>query len=218
MHETKNLHNKPLFATWVYDQKLINKSHALKKFNGELKKEAYMLLKSDLEGHKWSESNYHEGYTSYGSSQSGLDRLHLWSSTFADLEKAITKHVKKYLKQLDYGVSEKDLEMTHLWVNIMPTGSLHTSHIHPLSVISGTYYVSVPKGAGGIRFEDPRLSQLMNAPMVCANAKLQNQRMIELDAADGNVVLFESWLKHEVPVNKSKSERISISFNYGWRR
>jgi hypothetical protein len=29
--------------------------------------------------------------------------------------------------------------------------------------------------------------------------------------------MWESWLRHEVPVNQAKTDRISISFNYGWR-
>jgi hypothetical protein len=29
--------------------------------------------------------------------------------------------------------------------------------------------------------------------------------------------MWESWLRHEVPVNAAKTDRISISFNYGWR-
>jgi uncharacterized protein (TIGR02466 family) len=32
----------------------------------------------------------------------------------------------------------------------------------------------------------------------------------------GQVVLFESWLRHEVPPNPSKAPRISISFNFSW--
>ena len=35
-------------------------------------------------------------------------------------------------------------------------------------------------------------------------------------AEAGNVVLFESWLRHEVPPNPVDAERISISFNYNW--
>ncbi|MEJ1972403.1 MAG: putative 2OG-Fe(II) oxygenase [Lacunisphaera sp.] len=27
---------------------------------------------------------------------------------------------------------------------------------------------------------------------------------------------FESWLRHEVAANRTKAERISISFNYNW--
>jgi len=30
----------------------------------------------------------------------------------------------------------------------------------------------------------------------------------------GTVLIWESWLRHEVPANAAKAERISVSFNY----
>ena len=39
---------------------------------------------------------------------------------------------------------------------------------------------------------------------------------IVIVAEAGKVVLFESWMRHEVPPNPLKAERISISFNYSW--
>jgi uncharacterized protein (TIGR02466 family) len=33
--------------------------------------------------------------------------------------------------------------------------------------------------------------------------------------AFGEVLLWESWLGHEVPVNMAKEKRISVSFDYG---
>jgi len=30
------------------------------------------------------------------------------------------------------------------------------------------------------------------------------------------VLVFESWLRHEVPPAHYKGERVSVSFNYGW--
>ena len=32
----------------------------------------------------------------------------------------------------------------------------------------------------------------------------------------GDVLLWESWLRHEVPMNMSEDDRISVSFNYNW--
>jgi uncharacterized protein (TIGR02466 family) len=40
---------------------------------------------------------------------------------------------------------------------------------------------------------------------------------VYLTPKPGAVLMWESWLRHEVPANAAKSERISISFNYGWR-
>ncbi|MFZ3229250.1 MAG: TIGR02466 family protein [Pseudobdellovibrio sp.] len=194
-----------LFATQVYQKKIL--------FDlVDLKFEAEHIKKIDKQGQIWSAKNYKNGFTSYGS----MDQLHKLSSTFKNLEKKINLHVGKYLKNLDYNASEKNLKMTNCWVNIMSKGALHTAHIHPQSVISGTYYVSIPAGASSIKFEDPRLSFFMNSPVIKEKAKLSNQRFVNLQPKAGDLVLFESWLKHEVPTNETTQSRISVSFNYDW--
>jgi uncharacterized protein (TIGR02466 family) len=32
----------------------------------------------------------------------------------------------------------------------------------------------------------------------------------------GDVLMWESWLRHEVPMTLAEDERISVSFNYKW--
>jgi uncharacterized protein (TIGR02466 family) len=97
----------------------------------------------------------------------------------------------------------------------MPRGVTHSLHLHPLSVLSGTYYVRVPKGAPGLKFEDPRLDRYMGAPPRRGDAAERNQSWVVMPAAAGSLLLFESWLRHEVVPNQA-GERVSISFNYGW--
>ena len=104
--------------------------------------------------------------------------------------------------------------MTDCWVNIMPRHVVHGLHLHPLSTISGTYYVQTPRGCPGIKFEDPRLDRLMASPPRRPDAV--NRPWVVLPAEAGKLVLFESWLRHEVPPNPLNAERISISFNFNW--
>ena len=106
--------------------------------------------------------------------------------------------------------------MTDCWVNMMPPGTTHGLHLHPLSFMSGTYYVQTPAGCPGIKFEDPRLDRFMAAPPRSAKASPANQSFITYPAEAGNLILFESWLRHEVPANQVPEERISISFKYAW--
>lgn len=133
-----------------------------------------------------------------------------------ELEKRIDRHVKAYAKALDWDLAERSLTMSDCWINIMPFGTVHSLHLHPLSVISGTYYVVTPKGCSGLKFEDPRLACFMAAPPRLATARPENQPFVTYPAEAGNVILFESWLRHEVPPSPVKTDRISISFNYNW--
>jgi uncharacterized protein (TIGR02466 family) len=84
-------------------------------------------------------------------------------------------------------------------------------------VISGTCYVAVPPGAGALRLEDPRLPLMMAAPPRRAEAEESRRAFVYLQPEPGTVLMWESWLRHEVTPNAGKAERISISFNYGWR-
>lgn len=54
----------------------------------------------------------------------------------------------------------------------------------------------------------------MVRPSVHAEASEAEQPFVYLTRRAGTVLKWESWLRHEVPVNAAKSERISISFNY----
>jgi uncharacterized protein (TIGR02466 family) len=205
--------SKLLFATQIYHAKLMTSGTSLKSVLLDLKTESAQIQKMDQAGDDWSKNNYTNGYTSYSSH----DKLHQMSSTFSDLERRISKHVAQFLKNLDYDVNIKDLKMTDCWLNIMNENAVHTAHIHPKSVISGTFYVSVPKNASKIQFQDPRLTQFMNAPTPHLKALVHNQRFVSVLPKSGDLILFESWLRHEVSLNKSKEPRISVSFNYDWK-
>jgi uncharacterized protein (TIGR02466 family) len=108
------------------------------------------------------------------------------------------------------------VRLTDCWVNIMPETAAHSLHLHPLSFISGTYYVVTPRGCPGLKFEDPRLSKFMAAPPKLPAARPAHRPHITYPAKAGNVILFESWLRHEVAANRVAEERISVSFNFNW--
>jgi len=201
------------FVTQIYNKPLANPK-TLRSLGNQLLEDVENLLASDEAGHDWSEKNYVSGYTSYGS----VDKLHMVMPSFKKLEQALEIHLKSYLNALEFEISAKDLYLSQCWVNVMPEGAQHTAHIHPLSVISGTMYLQLPKDSSPIKFEDPRLGFFMNAPMPKLKAKLINQRFITLKPDEGDVVMFESWLRHEVPLNTTAEPRISVSFNYGWKR
>ena len=119
-------------------------------------------------------------------------------------------------KDLEFDLGEKKLKLDSLWINILPEGGIHTSHIHPHSVISGTTYVAMPEGTSAIKFEDPRLAMMMAAPPRLKTAPEGLRQFVYVQPAVGDVLLWESWLRHEVDMNMSEEERISVSFNYSW--
>ena len=199
-----------LFATQLYTARLRG-SHVLD-LNRRLLHECRQLALDDASGRRWSTKNYPGGYTSYGSQS----RMQTISPTFAALERRLERHVRAFADRLDFDLTGRKLTMTDCWVNIMPRHVTHTLHLHPLATISGTYYVRTPRGSAGLKLEDPRLDRFMAAPPRKAGARLQNRSWITIPAVAGQLVLFESWLRHEVPPNPAAGERVSVSFNYSW--
>ena len=199
-----------LFPTFVYMKAL--QTRGARAFNLQLLKECRQLQCDDAAGRRWSAKNYPGGYTSYGS----VHWLQRVSPTFKTLERKLKRHVDAFSAAVEWDLEGRELKMTDCWLNIMPRHVVHGLHLHPLSTLSGTYYVRVPAGTPGIKFEDPRLDRFMAAPPRKSGAKRESRPWGTFPAAPGQVVLFESWLRHEVVPNRVDAERVSISFNYNW--
>lgn len=178
----------------------------------EVEASCYSIAEDDEAGQDWCAENGYPGYTSYAS----LTDLDWRFPVFKDLKKALDKHVKAFAKDLDYNLDGKKIKLEDMWINILPEGGIHTSHIHPHSVISGTTYITMPEGASAIKFEDPRSAMMMAAPTRKADAREEMRSFIYVAPDVGDVLLWESWLRHEVPMNMAEEERISVSFNYSW--
>jgi uncharacterized protein (TIGR02466 family) len=178
----------------------------------ELEQSCYVIAEDDEAGQEWCEANDYPGYTSYAS----LTDLAWRFPIFKSLVKALDKHVAAFAKDLEFNLDERKLVLEDLWINILPEGGTHGSHIHPHSVISGTTYVAMPKGASALKLEDPRHAMMMAAPPRNKDARRELKSFIYMKPKVGDVLLWESWLRHEVPMNGSEFDRISVSFNYRW--
>jgi uncharacterized protein (TIGR02466 family) len=178
----------------------------------ELNASCLAIAEDDEAGQEWCEKNGYPGYTSYSS----LDDLPWRFPIFGHLEKALDKHVAAFCKELGFDLGGRKLKCDSLWINILPEGGMHASHIHPHSVISGTTYVAMPAGTSALKLEDPRLPMMMHAPLRKKSASQELQPFVYIKPKVGEVLLWESWLRHEVPMNLAEDDRISVSFNYGW--
>jgi uncharacterized protein (TIGR02466 family) len=199
-----------LFATRLYKGRLARQMR--EGLNEKLLRECRQLRLDDAAGRRWSAANYAGGYTSYASA----NRMHAMSPTFAQLERRLTPHVSRLIRDLALDMRGRRLSMTDCWVNIMPRLVAHGSHLHPLSTLSGTYYVQTPAGSPGLKFEDPRLAQMMASPPRKSGAPARSQTWVVMPAKAGGFFVYESWLRHEVAANTGRGDRISVSFNYGW--
>jgi uncharacterized protein (TIGR02466 family) len=201
-----------LFATPVYEASL-STDRNFENFRAELEAACHMVAQGDAAGRAWCRANGYGGYTSYAS----LDDLPTRASVFGELKTRLDRHAAAFARDLDFDLGGGRLKLDGLWVNILKPGAAHSGHIHPHSVLSGTVYVATPKGASALKLEDPRLPLMMAAPPRNGDAPEGARAFVYLTPQPGTVLMWESWLRHEVPANRAKAERISLSFNYGWR-
>ena len=193
-----------LFVTQLYegdigdDRLLADLAHSIRS-----------LAKDDTAGVRWSKEHRYSGYTSYAS----LNDLPRRDPAFAELAKLLNRHALKFAEECAFDLARKP-KLDSLWANLLKSGVHHSGHVHPNSVISGTLYVEVPAGSGAIRFEDPRLPLMMSAPPRQKDAPDELQPFATVEPRPGLLLMWESWLRHEVLPGTGRGERLSISFNF----
>lgn len=192
--QTRSMPTRQLFPTLLYEAEI--DSDLLP----ELAHSIRSLATDDKAGQRWSKEHRYAGYTSYAS----LNDLPRRDPAFADLAKLLNRHALAFARDSGWQVKPK---LDSLWVNLLKGGGHHSAHIHPHSIISGTLYVEVPPGCGAIRFEDPRLPMMMAAPT-------RDDAFVNVEPRPGLLLLWESWLRHEVLPGTGRGERLSISFNF----
>ncbi len=180
--------------------------------NDDIAAAVLSFAEDDEAGLAWCEAHGYPGYTSYGS----LTDLPARAPCFAALKKLLDAEALKFARALHYDLGRGKLKLDNLWVNVLDPGGFHSGHIHPHAVISGTYYAAVPDGAASIRFEDPRLPMMMAAPMRAEDAPQSLRPFVYIAPEAGMMLMWESWLRHEVIRNEAEAPRISVSFNYHW--
>ena len=186
-----------LFPTVTWNCKFQN----VEKLNQELLDICFKLRKEEpdnelrsVEVGGWqSKQNIHE-----------LIELKNFLNVFNNLYKAISKEI---LEDDDF-----ELRLDTTWFNINPPLGSNKMHIHPGGAFSGVYVIQKPKDSGNLILYDPKVQQF---PLREPRNKTRRDS-IELDMQEGEIIIFPAWLQHSVTMNKSKEERVTMSFNLCW--
>ncbi|MCO7225024.1 TIGR02466 family protein [Pleionea sp. CnH1-48] len=112
----------------------------------------------------------------------------------------------------------------HSWFHVTKTGGFQGNHNHPMASWSGIYCIKTGTDAdteafsGKVRFHDPRMGADMYQDP--SNENLQGKfglGGVEYGHKNGQLVIFPSYLRHEVFAHMGKEERIVVAFN-SWSR
>ena len=129
---------------------------------------------------------------------------------FSEFILEIEEQANNFAEEL--GICQKG-KISNLWININGYKDFNRRHTHGNSLISGVFYVKVSNESSKIRFYHPSY-QLIDRDW---NVKLKYNQYTssfwDIPPKKGRLLLFPSWLEHEVCPNLSQEKRISISFN-----
>ena len=131
---------------------------------------------------------------------------------FQPLFESIRQPLSEFYHLLDI---PKELTLSNFWVNINHHRDYNKRHDHPRSLISGVFYVDVPNNSGDIIFINPTKYFLYSGALTSIqNKNFYNNSWAAITPTNNQLLLFPSYLEHEVAANESKKDRISISFNF----
>ena len=108
------------------------------------------------------------------------------------------------------------------WGNIHDRGGYNVRHNHPNCHLSGIFYAQTPPGAGLLRLYSPQRfpdsmddvtpEHVVQIPLAMGGNRLSSNA-IDVTPEPGLLVLFPSYLVHEVVASTADSARISFAFN-----
>jgi len=127
----------------------------------------------------------------------------------SSLKKLIFEKVLEYFNQVYSPKYQVSLRITQSWINYTKQGQFHHKHRHPNSYISGIYYVDTIE-TDKVFFHNDR-SQMIDLPPTSWNN--WNSKTWWIEGTKGNLILFPSYLEHNVETLNSDHTRISLSFN-----
>ena len=113
------------------------------------------------------------------------------------------------------GLKPMALRLERAWINVFQPGAQEEMHSHDGSLLSGTYYVDAPTGCGSISFPDPIGVRRAHRAFTGTNGDdYLLAPAVAFEPKPGRLLMFESWVQHNIQCNKSNQARISIAFNF----
>jgi uncharacterized protein (TIGR02466 family) len=137
----------------------------------------------------------------------------LEKTEYLELKNSIMSELEKYVRGVLHIKKTTEFKMTTSWGVKLSNGDYADTHTHPNFIISGVLYIKTPEGSSNIVFKN-RTEMFPGFSFECDEYTEFNAGTLDVTAKEGLLVLFPSSLPHSINRNKSKEERISISFNF----
>ncbi len=131
-------------------------------------------------------------------------------NTFSPFLKYICSNAEKSL------IYTCNLHLNSMWINVNQKGDYNKCHIHPGSTLSGVFWIKTPDNCGNLTFYSDNSYSEHNlitntSEKICK--KFNYYSNFSFTPKEGTMILFPSNMLHDVEINESESDRISIAFN-----
>jgi len=177
----------------IQDTKLFIKNfEEHKSLNKKLQKEILAERRKDTKGMPGSNENCWRSVYRYKCESELLQPINL----------ILSEYLSHYFKKTN--IPAKII----YWSNVNMFGGSNIFHTHYKADadLSGVYYVN-GEGTGKIRFATHEQMYFQISP------HMPHAKMIAHEPKDGDILLFPSYLLHDVETNTSSKNRITVAFN-----
>ena len=130
--------------------------------------------------------------------------------SFSELTNFITTEIEVFASINSIKKCNSNFFIDSMWLNKFKIKDSMDQHCHPNSLFTGVYFVKVPSNSGLLAFDSPSAEQMINPPIKISNQ--YNMRQAGFKMSAGDLVIFNSHLKHRVLLHNVEEERISIGF------
>jgi len=134
---------------------------------------------------------------------------------FVKLLNEIEEAVNIYHRDMQFKkIYYQKLDM--IWVNINQKGHTNVYHDHPYSILSGAFYLTkTKKEPSPIVFRHPfsDINTYFWNDTIIEEWNTVNSGEWKMKPEPNILIIFPSWVKHKVDMNKEDTDRISFSFN-----
>lgn len=152
------------------------------------------------------------GLSTYGFSQTILN-----NPLLNNLKGLFTEIVNEWADALNID----SLEITNSWANVLGQDSRIDWHRHTRSVVSGAYYLNVPKGSLDLEFRSPleplRQCETFKNRYLATESNYLNEDTHKIPCEENLLIIFPSWLEHGSCLTNQSIDRITVSFNTYYR-
>jgi uncharacterized protein (TIGR02466 family) len=177
----------------------------------EIECEDYDTIRDDLI--KWI-YNYHS--TNKGITASNRGGWHseydfYMCPTFNKFKDYIISNISK-----SFTIYDTDFKLESMWININQKGDYNVCHDHPKSILSGVFWIKVTKECGNLVLHSGKSFceyDLLDSVSDEIAEQYNYYSEFQFIPKEGTLIIFPSHIMHDVELNKSDEDRISISFN-----